>query len=135
VNTWLLMIVLSLATFRLTRLVVKDDFPPVLWMRDRVAGGWRPVTAGELAEVTSEEASFPFRGDPESGEQITRYVYRWKWVPQWLADLVSCPWCASGWVSGALVLLASFTTGLPAPLLSWFAVWGAGSLLASRPWT
>jgi len=134
VSTWLLLIVLSLATFRLTRLVVKDDFPPVLWMRDHVAGGWRPMTDAEWNSIRVPGAKIPFDHRPINDVE-NRWVTRWKWVPQWLADLISCAWCASGWVSGALVLLAAFTIGLPAPLLSWFAVWGAGSLLASRPWT
>lgn len=46
-DTGLLLLVMALATYRLTRLVVEDTFPPVLWLRDRVAGGWRPLTLAE----------------------------------------------------------------------------------------
>ncbi len=33
---WFLFVLLSLATFRATRLVVHDDFPPIRWARDRI---------------------------------------------------------------------------------------------------
>jgi hypothetical protein len=35
---WLLLIVLSVGSARLTRLTVKDDFPPVQWTRDKIVG-------------------------------------------------------------------------------------------------
>ena len=56
-NTALLLIVMSLATYRLTRLVVADTFPPVLWLRDRLAGGWRPLTAKEQEQYVTEVAA------------------------------------------------------------------------------
>lgn len=143
--TWLLTVLLSLATYRLTRLVVKDDFPPVLWLRDRMVGGWRPLTSGESARYT---AAIMDIGAPawmksvenidfgESvGPQDARYIIRARWVPDWFADLLSCPWCASGWVALGLTVGAAFTVGVPAPVLVWPAVWGAGALLASRKWS
>ncbi len=35
-RAWLILVLLSLATFRATRLVVRDDFPPIKWARDRI---------------------------------------------------------------------------------------------------
>jgi hypothetical protein len=35
--TWLV-IMMTLAAYRLTRLVVEDTFPPVQWVRDRITG-------------------------------------------------------------------------------------------------
>src|SRR5690606_5477694 len=46
-ETWLLLLVMSLATYRGTKLVVEDTFPPVLWLRDKLAGGWREPTMKE----------------------------------------------------------------------------------------
>lgn len=40
--------------------------------------------------------------------------------------LLTCPYCAGFWVAGAVVL----ATRLPAPLLSWWAIAGATSLIA-----
>lgn len=136
---WLVLLLMVLAVYRLTRLITKDDFPPVLWARDRLAGGWRNLTsteqrmlfggvlpgtkAVELREVWSVNTA---------GEQ--RYVYRWHRVPDWFADLVSCPWCVSGWISGGVTLGMDLVIGLPLPWLVGPAVWGCASLLASREW-
>lgn len=142
---WLLLLVMSLATYRFTRLVVRDDFPPVLWLRDRLAGGWRPLTSADLAIWW---AGAPYPADrpgaavdhPELGSvQIirgvqSRYVRRVSWSPEWLADLITCPWCASGWIAAGLTAAVALTVGVPVPLLTWPAVWGAGALLASREW-
>ena len=56
---WLLL-TLSLATYRLTRLVVHDTFPPIAWVRDRITGDdpavgrWRgvPNWVGALVSCT-----------------------------------------------------------------------------------
>ncbi len=152
-SDWLLIVVLSIATYRLTRLVVKDDFPPVLWFRDRLVGGWRPLTEKERETVhASAPQDRPGAKNRElspdallvgqvmdvdygSGPVASRYVTRARWVPVWLADLLSCPWCASGWVALTVTTGAAFTVGVPAPVLVWPAVWGAGALLASRDWS
>jgi hypothetical protein len=136
--TWLLIVLLVSATYRLTRLVVKDDFPPVLWLRDRLVGGWRPLTEKEWKAIRGRGTAIEFAVqdiDHGNGPVGSRYLIRARWVPQWLADLLSCPWCASGWVALALTLAVAFTVGVPAPLLVWPAVWGAGALLAARDWS
>lgn len=138
---WLLLACMTLANYRAARLISKDDFPPVLWLRDRLAGGWRPLTTREheaySVTVTGAERVV---AHPELGSvmrlegQLNRYVHRSKRSPYWLADLVSCPWCITGWLSAALTAAAALTVGVPAPWLVWGAVWGASALLASREW-
>lgn len=108
-DTALLLVVMTLATYRLTRLLVTDAFPPIRWVRNKLAGGW----AGPDQDVP---------------------IYRAPWSPQWLADLVSCSWCASGWVSLGIVLGSAATIGVPAPILVWPAVWAGGALLAAQGW-
>jgi len=147
--TWLMLIVLLLAAFRITRLVVRDDFPPLLWMRDRLAGGWRPLTGPEQIvhrKTAGIDREAPIRIDKyksvprwawdtqEINGVLNRYVFRASWSPHWLAELVTCPWCASAYVSGALVALTWVFAGLPVPLLMWPAVWAGSALLASREW-
>jgi hypothetical protein len=90
VNRWLPVLLLALVTYRITRLVVRDDFPPIRWARGRV-------------QTLGSEA---------------------------LADLVTCAWCASFWVAGAVVLgVEAFLANLPAhPLLIWGGLW------AVAPW-
>jgi hypothetical protein len=138
---WLLLLVMSLATYRLTKLVVEDTFPPVLWMRDRLAGGWRALTLKE-----QETMRLPVLGGGQSatraglgqgrliGGAVHRYVRRSRWSPFWLAELISCPWCASGWVALAVTVGTWTAVGLPVPLLVWPAVWAVGALLAAQEW-
>ena len=42
--TWFVFALLCLTAYRATRLLIKDTFPPVLWLRDNLVGGWRPTT-------------------------------------------------------------------------------------------
>lgn len=136
---WLLITCMILANYRASRLIAKDDFPPVLWLRDRLAGGWRPLTLAEherfvRATPTAKAVmQVDWSYDPDDGLK-QRYVMRPKWSPYWLAELVSCPWCVSGWLAAALTAAVALTVGVPAPLLVWGAVWGASALLASREW-
>src|SRR6266704_1100166 len=104
---WLLLTVLSAATFRATRLVTRDDFPPVAWARDRV----------RLHGATS-------LGDDKDGEPVWHY--------RWWGELVTCHWCASGWLALAAVGFTCVFAPVPLPALSWLAVWGAGAVLADR---
>jgi hypothetical protein len=146
-ETWLLLIVMSLAVYRLTRLLVKDTFPPVLWLRDKLVGEWRPLTAAEWRFVRNAEqvvgkeslkhAPMPFvmrDVDHGDGPEASRWVDRARWVPDWLSELISCPWCASGWVALGVTGGVWATVGLPVPLLVWPAVWAAGALLAAQEW-
>jgi hypothetical protein len=125
---------LCLAAYRGTRLIVKDTFPPVLWLRDRLVGGWRPLTEAEQGVVARQPGgNQPFPVTVQNGKQL-RWVTRRAWSPDWLAELLSCPWCASAYVSGALVAVTDVTYGVPVPWLAGPAVWAVASLLASREW-
>jgi hypothetical protein len=141
VADWLLLLVMSLATYRLTRLVVEDTFPPVLWLRDRLVGGWRPLTLRE-----SETGRLPVLVEGQSvtvaglggltmvDGEVQRYARRWKRSPFWLAELLSCPWCASGWIAAGVTAGVWASVGLPVPVLVWLATWAVGALLASQEW-
>lgn len=139
-ETWLLLLVMSLATYRLTRLVVEDDFPPMLWVQDRLVGGWRPMTEAENAVAlgragTPTDTARILDGRVAEIDGVTnRYVQRWRWVPQWIADLLSCPWCASGWIALAVTAGTWAVVGLPVPLLVWLATWAVGALIAAQEW-
>lgn len=82
----LLILLIALATYRATRFVTCDSFPPVRWARRRA------VTRG----------------------------------PEWLADLVTCPWCASAYVGAAVVWATDLATSVPLPGLVW-----AGALVVA----
>ena len=142
-SIWLLLIVMSLATYRLTRLVVEDTFPPVLWLRDRLVGGWREPTLKEQHHELYPQGEVEegcLRNVPGLGMfrlvdgELLIYRRRWKRSPFWLSELLSCPWCASGWVALAVAGGVCATVGLPVPLLVWLATWAAGALLAAQEW-
>jgi hypothetical protein len=129
-----------LASYRAARLATKDTFPPVLWLRDRLSGGWRPLTEPEMEVEGSIPDGDELLSHPKLGSITSidgtphRYVRRVKWSPYWLAELISCPWCVSGWLSAALTAGVALTVGVPAPVLVWGAVWAGSALLASREW-
>jgi hypothetical protein len=141
-DTWLLLLVMSLATYRLTKLVVEDTFPPVLWARDRLVGGWRPLTMKEREQRVDdarawedEQKPWPTRWAVQEIDGVeNRWIQRSKRSPLWLAELLSCPWCASGWIAAGVTAGTWAVVGLPVPLLVWPAVWGAGALLAAQEW-
>src|SRR5215211_4646363 len=92
----LLLLFDGLATYRLTRLAVKDSLPllagPRQWVERRTLG-------------TRLES---------------------------LGDLVTCHWCASAYVAGALAIRRRRelrTLGVD-PVAYWLAIWALGALLA-----
>ncbi len=138
-DLWLLLIVMALTTYRATKLIVEDTFPPVLWLRDKLAGGWRPLTLAEQERYVAASASaqailrdvWSYDPDDELGQ---RHVRRAAWSPYWLAELLSCPFCASGWIAAGVTAGVWAVVGLPVPLLVWVAVWALGGLLAAQEW-
>ena len=138
-SPWFALAVLSLATFILTKLVVDLDFPPVLWLRDRVVGGWRPLTMREadkhpLPVVREGQVVITawLGSATQTDGELERHVVRTPWVPLFFAELMSCPWCVSAWISAGLVTGTWAVAGLPVPLLLWPAVWALGALLAQH---
>lgn len=154
-NPWLVIVLTSLSVYRLTRLVVDDTFPPVLWLRDRLVGGWRAPTMKE--QHHDQFPSAVVSGGMASGEiaegalmnvaglglftvvdgQVQIYRRKSKWSPFWLASLLSCPYCASGWIALAVTGGAWWWLGLSVLLavLLWLASWALGGLLAAQEWS
>jgi hypothetical protein len=130
-----LLVLLSACAFRLTRLIVKDTFPPVLWVRDRLAGGWRPMTEREWT-IYRKAPAWPTGVTPYQTQEIdgerNRYIRRVSWSPVWLAELITCPWCASAYVSGALVLITDCVISIQWPWLMGGAVWAFSSVSAAK---
>lgn len=127
---WFVFLLLVLTAYRTTRLIIKDTFPPVLWLRDVLAGGWRPLTEKDHREPVQTRT---WKTTEHDGRQM-RWVERVSWSPHWLAELITCPWCASAYVSGALVAVTDVVYGLPVPWLVGPAVWAGAALLSSREW-
>lgn len=137
--TWFVLVCLVATAYRATRLITRDTFPPVLYLRDRLAGGWRPLSQAEAEHLAAADAVTQRRlrtewSYREIDDEPHRYVRRASWSPAWLAELITCPWCASAYASGALVAVTDVTYGLPVPWLMGPAVWAGAALLASREW-
>lgn len=93
--SWLLVALVVLATYRVTRLVVVDEIPLVKIPRDKAVNWLEPETVGKQAP--------------------------WGEFGRSVAYLLGCPWCMSVWVGGALVWLTVWLHGLPVPWLVWLA--------------
>lgn len=88
----LLLLLLGLCTWRATRLVTRDSFPPIRWARDRV-------------------------------EQHG---------PEWLADLVTCHFCASVWLAAGITAATDLFVSVPRPLLMFGSAAAIGALIADH---
>ena len=117
-NLALLFVLLAFATGRITRLVVADDLPPLRLTRNWIVG-LRPDVMAK--QPTGRNATRV----PENAP------YRNHW---WLGELITCAWCASGWVSLGLWLGTWWFVPLPWPVLWWPAIWGGGAWLSAKLW-
>lgn len=94
-EVWLVLLA-TLAAYRITRLVTKDT----------------------IAEPVTERVRWWFerrwqrKHGPGSGED---------WNSK-LAYLLSCPWCLGFWVSGVTAVLLSLAYGLDYPVITWLAM-------------
>lgn len=104
---WLLWFGLIVAIWSTTRLLIKDEFPPV-----RVTRDWFVATFGVRDERTGELVG----GRPGWGVVGYSIAYIW-----------TCPWCMSVWVGIALWLFADYALGFSVSL-PWLLI-AAGRVL------
>lgn len=98
---------LIVAIWRVTRLLVRDEFPPIRAVRDWVLTTFATVdSAGELGNTS-----------------------RWGAPGRSLAYLWTCTWCMSVWVGAGLVALADWRLSVPLPWLIVAAGSGVSGLL------
>lgn len=103
-STEMLLLVMTLVTYRTAKLLTEDSFPPLLWLRE------------QITKPYESPADDPIR-------RTTR-------VPYWLAYLWTCMWCMPIWTSAVVTGLTALTIGVPAPLLVWLAVAAGASLIS-----
>lgn len=140
--TWdpLLLLVDVLAVWRLTRLVTRDDFPPIKaareWVLRRWPSGDTTFTAEEVVGIIEDpDAPAPFTGEGRV-EGTGRPVF-WngeEWQSEgdhWQGKLISCLWCASVWLAAGVMALNPWR-GWVAFVLGLLAVAGAAALVAVR---
>lgn len=112
VTDWFLFVLASLASYRLTRLVVKDaiTLPLVQPVREWFEYRWiaKRFTPGSVAEAAALE------------------------TPEWnsrVAYLLACHWCLGFWVSGAVTVVLSLVTAVEYPVIVWLAMACATGLI------
>lgn len=134
-SPWFLLAAMSMATFILTKLVVDLDFPPVLWLRDRVIGGWRPLTLSETdrlqRSIATPGSDLGWTWQEIDGERHL-WVARTPWVPLFFAELMGCPWCVSAWMAAGVTTGVWAVAGLQVPVLYGLSTWALGALLAQH---
>ena len=100
----ILAVALVVAIWRVTRLLLIDEFPPVRWLRETFL---RLGTSDDEGNLTGGVGPRVLRGLTHS------IAYVW-----------TCPWCMSVWAGAGLVALADVWFSVPYP---WLVV-AAGSL-------
>jgi hypothetical protein len=98
---WLLVLLIFLATHRLTRLAVADEVPVVKVPREAAIKFLDPTPEQRAADPTAKG--------------------HWGGTGRALAYLLECPWCMSAYTGGLVVLVADVVLSVPAPFLVWIA--------------
>ncbi|WP_078381378.1 DUF1360 domain-containing protein [Sutcliffiella halmapala] len=106
---WYWFILLGLASFRMTRLVVTDKI--TYFMR-------RPFVE-EVEEVD------------ENGEAETYLIIKGNGIRAWIGELVSCHWCTGVWVTAGLFFLFELYPFIGKPFLIILAAAGLAGLIES----
>lgn len=104
---WLLWVGLIVATWRVTRLLVKDEFPPI-----KVIRNWFIDTFWDAAFEDER---------PQRPAGVTRWSWFWRRFGHSIAYLWTCMWCMSFWVGLALwwsAVWLGFSVPLPWLLLA-----------------
>jgi hypothetical protein len=105
VNPWLLLVLLCLFVYRVTRLVTTDTMPLVAWPRETIVLYLHPEYADEDAQV---------RYVKKHGSLGRNHLGAFGGS---LAYLITCDWCASVWVAALTMWVLYYQT-------DWFAgIW------------
>jgi hypothetical protein len=107
--TWIHLVMLVIAAFRLTRLIVFDK---ITWFLRK--------PFHEVIEETQEDGS------------ITTYLHvKGTGIRNWVGELLSCYWCTGIWSSIVLYLSYIYIPQLALPVITILAIAGAAGFLES----
>lgn len=114
---WLTVLLIFLVTYRVTRLVIKDEFPPIGVPRSWVLVYWNPTDEEKIDRMAA--------GRPEP-------LPHWGAFGRTLRYLFDCPWCMSVWVGAGVVYVFTRFTDVPLPWATWIAAAAATGLIAKN---
>lgn len=106
--TWLLLVLLTFASFRLTRLVVHDKITAFLR---------RPF----IDEITIEEEGGP----------VTYSKIKGKGIQYFIGELLSCTWCSGMWCTALLLLVYILFPIVGELIIILLSIAGAAGLMES----
>lgn len=122
---WMTVLLVCLATHRVTRFVTRDAFPLIAIPREWVDRRWG-IDDADVARM--REAKI---GDPDG---VGKYLKIPNIFQRSFAYLITCDWCTSIWVSAGVTTLALIHTETTWPW--WVLVWLTAStvtgLIAQR---
>ena len=95
---WLTYLLICLTTFSLTRLAIKDTFPPVAWPRERILNWLEP----DVEWIARRPGARPHLGP----------------LGRTLAYLMTCPWCMSVWIGALVVYGFTWFVSVPLPIVA-----------------
>lgn len=133
-----LLLLLGLASFRLTRVITRDKLPLIDLPREafvRRWGAWEDsmrVTDEIKRNRIVRAWRYLFASEWESIGSKPEHLLRTNLIMKSLAYLWECDWCTGIWVSGALVAVTAHYVSIPLPFLQWLAVAALTGLLAER---
>lgn len=105
----LLILLIILTTYRTTRFVIKDTFPPVGVPRTHLLNWWAPDGDWVRERPTAQP--------------------HWGAFGRSLRYLFSCPWCMSMWLGAPIIWGVMQFAVVPLPVLVWAAASGVTGLL------
>lgn len=108
-----------LVTYRVTRLVIEDTFPPLGVPREWLINWWDPDDKWILAKDLKDQYKHP-NARPH-----------WGALGRSLRYLFSCPWCMSVWTGAGVVYVTTLFVDVPLPWAVWIASSAITGLLAS----
>lgn len=110
VTPGLLVVLIFLVIFRVTRLVIEDTFPPIGVPRKWLLNYWDP--------------------DVDWWETHPDAKPHWDALGRSLRYLFSCPWCMSIWLGPVIIWVTMQWYDVPAPVLVWLGGSAVTGLLA-----
>lgn len=105
-------VLICLTTFSLTRLVVKDTFPPIAWPRERILNWLEPDDDWRNSHPYSR---------PHLGALGRTTAY-----------LLTCPWCMSVWIGALVVYGFTWFVSVPLPVVAVIVARAVTGLIAVK---
>jgi len=131
---WMTVVLTCLATYRLTRLITSDAFPPIARPRRWIDKHWNPFP--------DQDAWESYLASPVAAKKIVREMLHdrygitsrptgWK---RSIAYLIGCPWCTSVWLGAVVTAFVMIFIGLTWPwfVLLWLTSSAVAGLVSQR---